>query len=271
MFARQNTSAHAPSIVLLKEGGTSPARPNETTPCLTTVMTVADPGALVGAGTWGVSNGAWIDDEIWLKDRAACPRTSGYLSAEYMKNPHRCTNRVKASEQTLSQHLVQQYSLKLPDDFTAPTAVYGEGQAKAIGRDPVISVTQNQLTEIVLCACHELTATPFSNSLLCSKQLSYGSPHIGLKSDPQPPASGQQKSAARGRSTTVKHSTESSPARTSIRWRSHSHDNDEFFDARESLSRSRSRTPASRGCRPTSPSPLKHSSHSSTSAVRTTL
>ena len=48
MFAQQNTSAHAPSIALLEEGRTSPARPTETTPCLTTEMTVADPGALAG-------------------------------------------------------------------------------------------------------------------------------------------------------------------------------------------------------------------------------
>jgi len=47
-FAQQNTSAHAPSIALLEEGRTSPARPTETTPCLTTEMTVADPDALAG-------------------------------------------------------------------------------------------------------------------------------------------------------------------------------------------------------------------------------
>jgi len=48
LFAQQNTSAHAPSIALLDEGRTSPSRPTETTPCLTTEMTVADPGALAG-------------------------------------------------------------------------------------------------------------------------------------------------------------------------------------------------------------------------------
>jgi len=48
MFAQQNTSAHAPSIALLEEGRTSPARPTETTPCLTSEITVADPGALAG-------------------------------------------------------------------------------------------------------------------------------------------------------------------------------------------------------------------------------
>ena len=48
MFAQQNTSAHASSTALLEEGRTSPARPSETTPCLTTEMTVADPGALAG-------------------------------------------------------------------------------------------------------------------------------------------------------------------------------------------------------------------------------
>jgi len=48
MFAQQNTPAHAPSIAFLEEGRTSPARPTETTPCLTTEMTVADPGALAG-------------------------------------------------------------------------------------------------------------------------------------------------------------------------------------------------------------------------------
>ena len=48
MFAQQNTSAHAPSIALLEEGRTSPARPTETTPCLISEMTVADPDALAG-------------------------------------------------------------------------------------------------------------------------------------------------------------------------------------------------------------------------------
>ena len=48
MFAQQNTSAHAPSIALLEEGRTSPARPTETKPCLTSEMTVADPDALAG-------------------------------------------------------------------------------------------------------------------------------------------------------------------------------------------------------------------------------
>ena len=42
MFAQQNTSAHAPSIALLEEGRTSPARPTETTPCLTTEIAVAE-------------------------------------------------------------------------------------------------------------------------------------------------------------------------------------------------------------------------------------
>jgi len=139
---------------------------------LTTEVTVAYPGALAGhpqlkapgqhatngARTWGVSNGAWSDDEVWLlKDRVVCPCTSGYLSAEDMKNPHRSTDRDKASEQTLPQRLAQQYSLKSPDDFTASSTVYGEGQAKAIEGDPVLSVTQNQLMEIVRRACHELT------------------------------------------------------------------------------------------------------------------
>jgi len=89
-----------------------------------------------------------------------------------MKNPHRSTDRDKASEQTLPERLAQQYSLKSPDDFTASSAVYGEGQAKAIGGDPVLSVTQNQLMEIMRRACHELTVTPFSDSLVCPKQLS---------------------------------------------------------------------------------------------------
>jgi len=48
MFAQQNISAHGPSIALLEEGRTSPARPTETTPRLTTEMTVADSGALAG-------------------------------------------------------------------------------------------------------------------------------------------------------------------------------------------------------------------------------
>jgi len=115
MFAQQNTSAHAPSIALLEEGRTSPARSTETTLCLTTEMTVADPDALAGhpqlkapgqqstngAGTWGISTGVWSDDEVWLIDRAICPRTSGYLSAEHMKNPHRSTDRAQMTEQTL--------------------------------------------------------------------------------------------------------------------------------------------------------------------------
>jgi len=48
MFAQQKTSAHAPSVAVLEEGRTSPARPTETAPCLTTEMTVTDPGTLAG-------------------------------------------------------------------------------------------------------------------------------------------------------------------------------------------------------------------------------
>ena len=73
MFAQKHTSAHAPSIALLEEGRTSPARPTETTLRPTTEMTVADPGTVAGhpqlkapgqhatngARTWGVSNGVW--------------------------------------------------------------------------------------------------------------------------------------------------------------------------------------------------------------------
>jgi len=119
----------------------------------------------------------------------------------------------------------------------------------------VLSITQNLLMEIASRACHDLTVTPFSDSLVCPKQLSYGSPHIGLESNRQPPTSGLQKLVACGRSTTVKHSTESPPTRTSVRWRSSSHNNDESFDAYQSLNSSRSRTPASRGRCPTSPNP----------------
>ena len=170
-----------------------------------------------------VSNGVWSDDEVWLKDHAVCPRTSGYVSVEDMKNPHRSTDRAQTNEQTLPQRHAQQYILRSPDDFAAPSAVLGEQQAKTIGGDPILSVTKNHIMEIVRRACHELTATPFSDSPVCPKQLSYGSPHTGLESDPQPPSSGPPKSAVRGRSTTVKHSTESPPVRTSVRSVSYTH------------------------------------------------
>ena len=48
MFPQQNPSAHAPSIALLEEGRTSPARPTETTPLFTTEMTVDDADAVAG-------------------------------------------------------------------------------------------------------------------------------------------------------------------------------------------------------------------------------
>jgi len=102
--------------------------------------------------------------------------------------------------------------------------------------DPVLSVTQNQLMEIVRRGCREVTATPFPDSPVSPKQLSYGSPHAGLESNLQPPAFSQQKSSVRGRSTMVRHSTESTPTRTSVRWRSPSDDKEQFFDARQSLS-----------------------------------
>jgi len=115
-------------------------------------VTIADPGAIAGhpqlkapgqhatngARTWGVSNDAWSDDEVWLKDRVVCPRTSGYLSAEDMKDPHRSTDRAKMTEQTLPQRLAQQYSLKSPDDFTASSEVFGEQQPTTVGGDPIL-------------------------------------------------------------------------------------------------------------------------------------
>ena len=67
-----------------------------------------------------------------------------------MKYPHHSTDRAQMTEQTLPQCLTQQYSLKSPDGFTASSTVYGEGQAKAIGGDPVLSVTQDQLMETVV-------------------------------------------------------------------------------------------------------------------------
>ena len=101
------------------------------------------------------------------------------------------------------------------------------------------------------------------------KQLSYGSPHAGLESNPQPnpqsPAFSQQKSLVRGRSTTARHSTEFHPNRTSVQWRWPSDDKEQFFDVHQSLSRSRSRTSASRGRRTTLPNPsaTRQSSNSS--------
>jgi len=99
MFAQQHTSIHAPSIALLDEGRTPPARPTDTTPCSINEITVAVPGTLAGhpqfkvpgqhatngARTCGESSGAWMDDEVWLKERADVPRTSGYFSTEDME------------------------------------------------------------------------------------------------------------------------------------------------------------------------------------------
>jgi len=48
MFAQQHTSIHAPSIALLDEGRTPPARPTDTTPCSINEITVAVPGTLAG-------------------------------------------------------------------------------------------------------------------------------------------------------------------------------------------------------------------------------
>ena len=85
--------------------------------------------------------------------------------------------------------------------------------------------------EIVRRACREVTATPFTDSPVHLKQLSYGSPHTGLESNLQLPAFGEQKSSDHGRSTVVRHSTEFPPTRTSVRWRSPSDDKEQFFDS----------------------------------------
>jgi len=264
MFAHLTSTLHAPSVAHLEEGRTPPALLTGTS-----TSTVAVPDALAGhpqlnasgqhatngARTWGVSIGAWSDDEVWMKDPAVCPRTSGYLSAENTKESYRPTDRAQTSDETVKQCPVQHCILRSPEDFSAPLLVYGEQQATAIMDDPVLSVTQNQLMEIVRRACHEVTATPFTDSPVRPKQLSYGSPHAGLECNPQLPAFSQQKSSVRGRSTTVKHATKFPPTRTSVRWRSPSDDKEQFFDARQSLSCSRSRTSASRGRRTTLPNP----------------
>ena len=61
-------------------------------------------------------------------------RPCRYLTAEDMNDPHRSTDRAKTSEQTLPQRFAQQHTLNSPDDFTVPSIVFGEQQAKAIGR-----------------------------------------------------------------------------------------------------------------------------------------
>ena len=105
--------------------------------------------------------------------------------------------------------------------------------------------------EIVRRACHDVTSTSFANSPVRPKQLSYSSLHDEVETNLQPPAVGKDESTVRGRSTTARYSTESPPTRPRVRWRSPSTDNDEFFDARQSLSRSRSRTSESRDRRST--------------------
>ena len=203
-----------------------------------------------------------MDDEVWLKQRADIRRTSGYFSTEDMEqdtvDERRCLiDQAEMSDESAQQRVVQDFSLKSPADFTAPSTVRGEQHGKALNGDPTFTVTQNQLMEIVRRACSEVTTTSFSGSPLRPKQLSYCSPDVEVEADKQQPTSCQLESAVRGRSTAVRNSTESPPTRTHVRWRSPSADNDEFFDARQSLSRSRSRsrTPASRDRRSTSSSP----------------
>ena len=106
--------------------------------------------------------------------------------------------------------------------------------------------------EIVRRACHEVTSTPSSGIPVQPKQLSYSSPHIDADGDPQPAAYDQvesNESRVRGRPTTPRHSMKLPPARARVR--SPFADGDEFFDARKSLSRSRSRSVMSRDRRST--------------------
>ena len=152
-----------------------------------------------------------------------------------MNERQRSVDQAQTYDEPVRQILVQDFNLKSPRDFTVPSVDCRDQQAKALNGDPAFTVTQSQLMEIVRRACHDVTSTSFSNSPVRPKQLSYSSPHDEVETNLQPPAVGREESTVRGRSTTARHSTESPPTRTRVRWRSPSTDNDEFFDARQSF------------------------------------
>jgi len=171
--------------------------------------------------------------------------------------PQRSADQAQTRDEPVRQSFVQDFSFMLTRDFTVRSVDCREQQTKALNGDPTFTVMQSQLMEIARRACHDVPATSFSNSLVRSKQLSYGSPHDEVETNLQPPAVGREESGVRGRSTTARHSTELPPTRTHVQWKSPSTDDDEIFDARQSLSRSvsRSRTSVSRDHRSTSSSP----------------
>ena len=205
-----------------------------------------------------MSNSVCSDNEIWLRHPTAHRRTSGYISAEDTVPKeveyHPSTDRGQPDRESAQQRSTEDRALKSRGDFIVPSMVYGQ-QPKPLSGNPTFTMTQNQLMEIVRRACHEVTSTPSGGIPVHTKQLSYSSPHIDADVDLQPAANDQvesNESRVRGRPTTPRHSMEPPPARTRVRWRSPFADGDEFFDARESLSRSRSRSTMSCDRRSTS-------------------
>ena len=88
MFAHPTSTLPAPSVAHLEEGRTPPALPTGTSTFSVSDALAGHPQlkasgqhATNSAHTWDVPIGAWGDDEVWMKDPAVCPRTSGYLSA----------------------------------------------------------------------------------------------------------------------------------------------------------------------------------------------
>ena len=190
-------------------------------------------------------HGTWSDAEVDFKQRAPVRWTSGYASADgtvhdgLSRESHRATD-----EAGLRQN--QNNGLKSPSHFSTLSTVYPTRQAMP-GGEECFTVTQHQSTEIVRRACQDVTATPSVDTEARPKQLNYDSPfgapstqfHVDGHVIPEP-------ADRRGRSTVVGRSAESAPAGTTpgrVRWRSPSAD-DEFFDAPQSPSRSRSRSSA---------------------------
>ena len=194
----------------------------------------------------GRLSGAWSDDEVWL--RGAVRRTSGYASADLTsyggdKESFHSTERAEQP-----QHYDR--GLRAPSDFTTQAATYDSQQAMVPDVDATFTVNQQQLLEIVRRTCGELTATSTNGIGVQPKQLNYDSPQSASINYQEP-------GTHRSRASTVRQPVETYSAGATpyrVRWRSPSADNDQFFDALQSPTRSRSRSSVSRDSRRPTPS-----------------
>lgn len=221
--------------------------------------------ATTGARTWGNLKSVRSDDEMWQRQSTVQRRSTGYGSMELELVQQASddmgvsctTDRGEPDDFVTTRRLESKgQALRSPADFLRSSIVDDGHDDGNRDQDTTIPLTQSQLMDIVRKACEEVTVATDGRGARQKRpdfRNSVRSPADVAKLELDGVCSPGESSERTGRSSAVRRSTETphmGKDTTQVRWRFPSADDEEeFYDAPQSPSRSRSRSSASRTAR----------------------